>query len=71
MFPTDSRNTAENVSTVDWHAITSVTGCDASRDKNIISVAFFSCDGDALVEEAMELLSSKTFMVTLREDIAI
>ena len=70
-FPTDSRNTAENVSTVDRRVIPSVIGCDANRDTNIICAAFCSGYSDVLAKEAMEMLDSKTFMVTLREDIVV
>ena len=70
-FPTDSRNTTENVSTIDRRVSLSVIGCDANRDKNIICAAFYSGYSDVLAKETMEMLDSKTFMVTLREDIVV
>ena len=70
-FPTDSRNTAEDVSTVGRRAILSVTDYDDSRDKNIISVASFSGYGDVLVKEATKMFNTNTFMVTLRRHIAL
>ena len=70
-FPTDSRNTTENVSTIDRRVSLSVIGCDANRDKNIICAAFYRGYSDVLAKEAMEMLDSKTFMVTLREDIVV
>ena len=70
-FSNDSLNTAKNNSSVDRRAILSVTGYDTSMDKNIITTVFFSGYCDTLVKEEMEMFNSKTFMVMIREDIAI
>lgn len=70
-FPTNSWDTANNISTVDRRAIPSTIGCDANKNKDIISVTFFSGYGDACVKETMGMFNSKTFMVRFRKDVMI
>ena len=70
-FPTNSGDTAKDVSSIDWRTTPYVTYCDTSRNKDIISTALFGRNSDALILKAMKMFHYKTLMVLFGEDIMI
>lgn len=65
----DGWNAADNVSAVNWAAVPSVCSRMGCLDKNGVSAAIVSGDGDGFVQKTMELFDTNCFVITLSGDV--
>lgn len=66
--PTDSRNTANDISAIDRAAVPSIGSSVRGFDKNGIGAAIIGGNGNSFVQKAMEFLDTNSFMVAASSD---
>jgi len=60
---TDSRDAADNISTVDGAAVPCIGSGMGGFDENSVSSTVIGSDGDGFIEEAMEVFDTDSFVV--------
>ena len=68
---TNSKNTANNISTVNGRTVLGISSCNTSMHKHIISTALCCCDSYTFIEEAMEVFNRKPFVIAFSKDIMV
>jgi hypothetical protein len=59
----DGGNTADNVTTINGAAIPGIGSSVGGFKKDGIGATIISCNGDGLIQEAVELVSTSSFVV--------
>jgi hypothetical protein len=67
----DSRDTADNISTINGTAVPSVSSSVRSFDKNRFSAAIVGSDSNSFIEELVEMFNSDSFVVTASSDMKV
>jgi hypothetical protein len=68
---TDSRDTADNISTINGAAVPSVSSSVRGFDKNRVSAAIVSSDNNSLIEEWVEVFNSDSFVIAASSDMKV
>ena len=68
---TNSRNTTNNIRAVNWCTIPSLSSCNTSRNKYIVSAMLLCGYCDTIIEKAMEVFNRKPFVIAFSENIVV
>jgi hypothetical protein len=68
---TDSRDTADNISTINGTAVPSASSSVRSFNKNRVSATIFGSDSNSFIEESLQVFNSDSFVVAASSDMKV
>ena len=68
---TDSRDTADNISTIDGAAVPSVSYSVRGFDKNRVGAAIIGSNSNSFIEESVEMFNSNSFVIAESSDMKV